>query len=179
MINHAVSNYLSTRACSINIVKCEFSYIATSFTIQCGLELFVGAASCLGGNPIPHKEKVRKAIKRVVHGSFDTEFLGDDAENRWDGKRYSNIWRCYWCYLVQEILWEFAFFHVLFPASNASNSRVPFAGRCLGFVPQQTSHTLVKDQARQMHRIRNPYWHGWKYCIWMVGWVLFDYSSTR
>lgn len=46
------------------------------------------------------------------------------------------------------------------PASNVSNSRVPFAGRCLGFVPQQTSHTLVKDQARQMHRIRNPYWHG-------------------
>ena len=76
VINHTVSKHLSTRACSINIVKCEFSYIATSFTIQCGLELFVGAASCLGGNPIPHKEKVRKAIKRVVHGSFDTEFLG-------------------------------------------------------------------------------------------------------
>lgn len=33
-----------------------------------------------------------------------------------------------------------------------------FPGRCLGFVPQQTSHTLVKDQARQMHRIRNPSW---------------------
>ena len=104
--------------------------------------------------------------------------IGDDAENHWDGKRYSNILRCYWCYWVQEVLWEFASFHVLFPASNVSNSRVAFAGRCLGFVPQQTSHTLVKDQARQMHRLRNPYWHGWKYCIWMVGWVLFDYSST-
>lgn len=39
--------------------------------------------------------------------------IGDDAENHWDGKRYNNILRCYWCYLVQEILWEFASFHVL------------------------------------------------------------------
>ena len=51
VINHAVSNYLSTRACSINIVKCEFSYIATSFTIQCGLKL----CKLFGGesNPTP------------------------------------------------------------------------------------------------------------------------------
>ncbi len=37
---------------------------------------FVGAAS-VGVESNPAQEKVRKAIKRVVHGSFDTEFLGE------------------------------------------------------------------------------------------------------
>lgn len=152
VINHTVSKHLSTRACSMKTIKREFSCVGHIFHHPMWLGTVCWCCKLFGGESNPTQGEGAKSHQTCgpwvlwhwVSWSWDNNLQGrllnvlpliicfylekkeHDAENHWDGKRYSNILSCYWCYLVQEILWEFASFPVLFPASNVSNYGVPW-----------------------------------------------------